>query len=106
MRSTRCADREIGCSILDQGTEFAWRSVAERLVRMDGVVVLEPRFELLHHRCRIGPWANLRIVALEGLHERLCHAVGLRALGLRAASVARPDEFGPGTAATIPKTPV
>jgi len=31
---------------------------------------------------------------------------GAAAAGLRTASVARPDEFGPGTGATVPKTPV
>jgi 2-haloacid dehalogenase len=31
---------------------------------------------------------------------------GAAAAGLRTASVARPDEFGPGTGATVPKTRV
>jgi 2-haloacid dehalogenase len=31
---------------------------------------------------------------------------GAATAGLRTASVARPDEFGPGTGATVPKTPV
>ena len=31
---------------------------------------------------------------------------GAAAAGLRTASVARPDEFGPGTGAAVPKTPV
>ena len=31
---------------------------------------------------------------------------GAAAAGLRTASVARPDEFGPGTGETVPKVPV
>jgi 2-haloacid dehalogenase len=31
---------------------------------------------------------------------------GAAAAGLRTASVARPDEFGPGTGATVPEVPV
>ena len=30
---------------------------------------------------------------------------GAAAAGLRTASVARPDEYGPGTSATVPKSP-
>jgi 2-haloacid dehalogenase len=28
--------------------------------------------------------------------------IGARTVGLRVASIARPDEFGPGTAASVP----
>ena len=51
------------------------RSIAERLLWMDGVVVREPTIELLDHRGSTGSWADLCIVALRGLHEGLCHTI-------------------------------
>jgi 2-haloacid dehalogenase len=32
--------------------------------------------------------------------------IGAQTVGLRVASIARPDEFGPGTAASVPKESV
>ena len=38
----------MGRAIVHRGAELTWRSIAERLVRMDGVVVLEPVIELFN----------------------------------------------------------
>ena len=40
----------------------------------------EPLIQLSDHRDRVWSWANLCIVTLEGLYERLGHAIRLRAL--------------------------
>jgi hypothetical protein len=37
-----------------QFPKLAWRAVAQRFVRMDAVVMLEPRIELVQHTGRIG----------------------------------------------------
>ena len=44
---------------------------------MDRVVVLKPNVELREHRRSIRPWANLRIIPLEGFHKGFGHAVRL-----------------------------
>src|SRR5215470_15623799 len=83
VRSAQCADRHIGRTNLHEGAELAWRAIAQRLVWMDGVVVFEPTVELTEHRRRIGPWMEACVVALEGLHEGLRHAIRLWALDRR-----------------------
>ena len=84
-RSTRSADREFGRAIFYRAAELARRSVTERLMRMNCIIVFEPAIELLHHRRGIRPRTDPRIVPLEGLHEGLGHAVRLRALNRRGA---------------------
>ena len=43
---------------------------------MDLVVILEPLRKLRQNCLGIGPIMHIHVVALKGLHERLCHAVG------------------------------
>jgi hypothetical protein len=83
MRSTLSADRMLDRATFHQAAELAGRAVAQRLVRMTGVVVLEPGIELTQHRHRIRSWMDLRIVPLEGLDEGFRHAVRLRTFDRR-----------------------
>lgn len=70
---------------LHQHSELARRAVVQRLVRMNGIVVLKPTIEPCQHRCSVGSRVNARIVAFESLHESLGHAVRLRALDWRGS---------------------
>jgi hypothetical protein len=75
MRSTPSADRSFGRAIRHLFFELARRAVAQRLVRVHRIVLLEPAAELAEHGCRIGTRADPRIIALEGLHKGFGHAV-------------------------------
>ena len=46
---------------------------------MDLVVVLDPSGDEPERSCSVGQGRDAHVVALEGLHERLAHAVRLRA---------------------------
>src|SRR5215467_4763409 len=86
MRSTHSADRVLGRLFHhDLLPELARRAVAERLVRMHRVVVLEPTVELAQYTGGIGARADLRVVALESLHKSFGHAIGLWAFDWRRA---------------------
>jgi hypothetical protein len=54
-------------------------------MRMHLVVVFEPGIECGHDGGRVGPGVEANVVALEGLHEGLGDAVGLRAAHGREA---------------------
>jgi|SRR5271170_2517854 len=75
MRSTHGADRVLGRLVDELLAELARQAVAKRLVRMHRVVVLEPAVELAQHAGGVGPRADARVVAFEGFHEGLSHAV-------------------------------
>src|SRR5215471_489331 len=85
MRSTLSADRVLGRRLHEVFPELVWRAVAQRLVRMDGVVMLEPRVELAQHTGRIGFRADPRVIPLDGFDEGLGHTVRLGALDRRRA---------------------
>jgi hypothetical protein len=48
-------------------------------MRMDGIVVVEPGRQLADDRSGIGLFGDADVISLHGAHERLGHAVGLRA---------------------------
>jgi hypothetical protein len=56
-------------------SELARRLVAQRPVRVDCVVMLEPDVELAQHSYGIGARTNPGVIALESLHKSLGHAV-------------------------------
>ena len=80
MRSTQSADRILGRLLHDVFPELVWRAVAQRLVRMHAVVMLEPRIELAQHAGRIGSRADPSVIPLEGFDEGFGHAVRLGTL--------------------------
>ncbi len=48
-------------------------------MRVDGVVVVEPAWQLADHGSGVGLFGDANVVPLHGAHERFGHAVGLRA---------------------------
>ena len=51
--------------------ELARRAVAQRLVRLHAVVMLEPSIELAQHAGRVGLRTDPRVITFEGFDERL-----------------------------------
>ena len=58
-----------GRAIHQRASELSCRAVAERLVRLRLVVVLQPLLKSADHSCGIGPRMDAHVVWLEGLHE-------------------------------------
>ena len=58
-----------GRAIHQRASELSCRAVAERLVRLRLVVVLQPLLRSADHSCGIGPRMDAHVVWLEGLHE-------------------------------------
>jgi hypothetical protein len=83
MRSTHSADSVLGRPLHHLFPELARRAVAQRLVRMHAIVILEPRIELTQHAGAIGPVAHPGIIALNGFDEGFGYAVRLRAFDAR-----------------------
>ena len=54
------------------------------------IVVRQPAWEVGQHGLGIWDWGNSDVIALDGSHERLGHAVGLRALDRRCPGL-KPD---------------
>lgn len=48
-------------------------------MRVDGVVVVEPAWQLVDHGSGVGLFGDADVVSLHGAHEGFGHAVGLRA---------------------------
>lgn len=48
-------------------------------MRLEGVVVVGPAVQLVDHGSSVGLFGDADVVSLHGAHERLGHAVGLRA---------------------------
>ena len=65
--------------------ELAGRAHPEGVVRVHLVVVFEPAIELGQERSGVGAALSRSVIALEGFHERLGDAVGLRAAHGREA---------------------
>src|SRR5437868_2135475 len=65
--------------------ELAGRFQAQGFVRMDLVVILEPVGQLRQNDLWIRSIMDIDVIAFEALHERLGHAIGLRASYRREA---------------------
>src|ERR1041384_2417513 len=85
MRATHSADRVLGRLSHELSPELARRTVAQRLVRMHAVVMLEPSVELTQHAGRVRLRTDPRVIPLEGFDEGFSHAVRLGALNRRRA---------------------
>ena len=78
------------------GDVFARGEVAKGAMRVDGVVVVEPVGQLVDHGSGVGLFGDADVASLHGAHERLGHAVGLRAFD---GGCARPEVDLAGEAA-------
>lgn len=67
-------------------------------MRVDGIVVVEPAGQLVEDCSGVGLFGDADVVALHGAHERLGHAVGLRAFD---GCCARPEVDLAGEAAGL-----
>src|SRR5688572_28880094 len=96
MRSTRSADRFLDRLLHKLVPELARRAVAQRFVRVDRIVMSEPRIELAQYAIRVRLRADPRVIALDGLDKGFGHAILLRALDRRRARY-QPNVASQGT---------
>src|SRR5215207_5176082 len=81
------------------GDELTGRTVAQRAVGVNLVVMRQPGWKLAQHGLGVRNRGDANVVALQGAHERLSHAVRLWALE-RGRAGHQPDV--PGEAAGLP----
>src|SRR6185436_19548926 len=81
------------------GDELTGRTVAQRAVGVNLVVVRQPGWKLAQHGLGVRNRGDANVVALQGAHERLSHAVRLWALE-RGRAGHQPDV--PGEVAGLP----
>src|SRR3954454_15613086 len=96
MRSTRSADRFLDRLFHKLVPELARRAVAQRFVRVDRIVMAEPRIELAQHAVRVGLGADACVIPLDGFDEGFGHAIRLWALD-RCRARNQPDVASQGT---------